>query len=346
LTETIIIFRIGSLGDTVVALPCFHQIARSFPDSRRILVTDVPVSQRATSVESVLGRGGLIHDVIYFPPPPRKLRDIRRFRSSIAKTKAKILVYVADRRLMQSLRDILFLRACGVRRVIGAPLSRDLRKPRVDPTTGFTEREAERLVRCLAPLGPIDLDDPSLWELYLQPDERRAATAALAPLGGRDFIAVSIGGKDRRKDWGDPNWTELLRLMALEWSDVALVFIGTASEFDRSAGLAKAWPGQIVNLCGGLTPRESAAVMQQALLYLGHDNGPMHLAAAVGTPCVAMFGSFNMPRWWHPMGKGHRIIHDLRGIRAISVEEVQAAVRLTMSEVLASASRRNVEVPA
>ena len=64
--ETIIIFRIGSIGDTVVALPCFHRIARSFPNFRRIVVTDVPASQKASSVESVLGNSGLIDGVIYF----------------------------------------------------------------------------------------------------------------------------------------------------------------------------------------------------------------------------------------------------------------------------------------
>ena len=343
MTDTIIIFRIGSLGDTVVALPCFHHIARSFPNFRRILVTDIPVSQRASSVESVLGKGGLIHDVVYFPSSPRKLRDILNLRASIHKMKAKLLVYVADRRITESLRDILFFRACGIRQVIGAPLSRDLRRLRVDPATGYTEREAERLIRCLASLGSVDLNDPGVWDLSLQPDERRAAQAALAPLRGRDFVALSIGGKDQRKDWGDPNWKELLRLMANDWPQLALAFIGAGDEFDRSAGLAEVWPGQTLNLCGRLAPRESAAVMQQALFYLGHDNGPMHLAAAVGTPCIAMFGSFNMPRWWHPMGKGHRIIHDLRGIQAISAKQVHAAARLTMLDAVASASHTTAD---
>src|SRR5690348_7973995 len=68
---TILIFRIGSLGDTVVALPCFHRIARSFPDCRRIVVTDSPISEKAAPVISVLGDTGLVHGAIYFPPPPR-----------------------------------------------------------------------------------------------------------------------------------------------------------------------------------------------------------------------------------------------------------------------------------
>src|ERR1700692_4764763 len=86
--ETIIIFRIGSIGDTVVALPCFHRIARSFPNARRILVTDVAASQKATSVESIVGRSGLVDGVIYFPSPPRKVRDFLDLRNRIRETKA------------------------------------------------------------------------------------------------------------------------------------------------------------------------------------------------------------------------------------------------------------------
>jgi heptosyltransferase-3 len=51
------------------------------------------------------------------------------------------------------------------------------------------------------------------------------------------------------------------------------------------------------------------------------------LAAAVGTPCVAIFGDFNPPNRWHPFGAEHRVIHDMRGVRSIAPEEVYAAVR-------------------
>ena len=111
---------------------------------------------------------------------------------------------------------------------------------------------------------------------------------------------------------GETNWVALLRLMADQHADLALVFIGSADEFDRSADLAAVWPGRTLNLCGRLAPRESAAAMQRAVLFVGHDSGPMHLAAATGVPCVAMFGNFNKPKWWHPAGKGHRIIHNMR----------------------------------
>src|ERR1051325_333051 len=94
--DSVLIFRIGSIGDTVVALPCFHQVARSFPTSRRILVTDIPGTQKAAPAESVLENSGLIDEVIYFPPPPRKIVDILKLRKHILSVNCTTLIYIAD----------------------------------------------------------------------------------------------------------------------------------------------------------------------------------------------------------------------------------------------------------
>ena len=61
-------------------------------------------------------------------------------------------------------------------------------------------------------LGPIDLGDPAMWDLGLQPNELRAAEQALAPLRGSNFTAISLGGKVDAKDWGDENWSVLARI--------------------------------------------------------------------------------------------------------------------------------------
>jgi len=329
--EAILIFRIGSIGDTVIALPCFHRIARTFPNARRIVVTNRPVSVKAAPVESVLGHSGLIDDFIYFSPATRNLRELLELRERIRETGAHTLIYMSPRSWFGAIRDISFFRWCGIRHIIGAPLARDLRQVRIDQTTGTTEREAERLARCLAPLGNIEVSDRALWDLQLLPEEMDAANAFLKPLRGASFITVNVGGKVSRKDWGDAHWIDLLRLMAPEYADFALVLLGSEDEFERCGRLGADWPGPTLNLCGKLTPRESAAVMKRASLFVGHDSGPMHLAAAVGTPCVAIFGDFNPPNRWHPFGAEHRIIHDMRGVHSISPVEVCAAVHSVIS---------------
>src|SRR5205807_5923619 len=168
---------------------------------------------------------------------------------------------------------------------------------------------------------------PAGWDLRLRPGEVATAELALAPVRGRRFVAVNCGGKAPHKDWGDDNWRALLELMFARDPDLALVFFGSADELDRADALAEHWPGLCLNLCGRLAPRESAASIRRASLFIGHDSGPLHLAAAMGVPCVGMFGNANAPKWWHPVGDQHRIVHDMRGVRHIAPAEVDAAVR-------------------
>ena len=334
--ETILIFRIGSIGDTVIALPCFHRIASLFPNARRIVLTNKPVSVKAAPLESVIGNSGLIDGVIHFSPGTRSLRELLRLRDRIRETGARTLIYLSPRSRFGAMRDVSFFRLCGIRRIIGAPLARDMAEARIDRTTGVSEREAERLARCLTPLGIIDVRDRKLWDLRLLPDEIETADKLLIPLGCANFIAVNIGGKVPSNNWGDSNWTKLLRLIASKYADCALIFFGSEDEFRRSARIAADWPGPKLNLCGKLTPRESAAVIRRAISFVGHDSGPMHLSAAVGTPCVAMFGDFNPPNKWHPFGTEHRLIHNMRGVQKISPEEVYTAISSVIDDCASS----------
>ncbi|RLC87314.1 MAG: hypothetical protein DRI37_06285 [Chloroflexi bacterium] len=64
-----------------------------------------------------------------------------------------------------------------------------------------------------------------------------------------------------------------------------------------------------LNLCGQLSPRETAAVLKKAELFIGHDSGSMHLSAAVKTPYVAIFSARNKPGKWYPFGNQHRILY-------------------------------------
>jgi ADP-heptose:LPS heptosyltransferase len=313
-----------------------------FPNSRRIVITDVPASQKAASVQTILAKSGLVDEFIPLPPSPRKIRDFFELRKQIRRTNAKLLIYVADRNLLSTLRDLSFFRTCGIKQIIGAPLQSDLRHPRVDPETGYTEREASRLTRCLASLGTIDLDSPDNWDLRLREDELAIAHKCLTELRGAKFIVVNIGGKVEVKDWGEKNWTTLLGSMGSEYPDLALVLVGSADEFNRSARLAAVWAGSTLNLCGRLGPRESAAVMKSAVTFVGHDSGPLHLAAAIGVPCVGLFGNFNKPKWWHPVGNDHCIIHNMRGVQAISVKEVRAAAATIIGRAISVQTLGNV----
>lgn len=324
----LVIFRIGSIGDTVVAMPCFHAVARAFPLHRRILLTNAVDSVRASSVESILQGTELVHETLYFPAGLGKLSHSVALARELRRLNVERLVYLAPRTTgLQVYRDLLFFKAAGVGNIIGAPLGIGARECRVDPISGELEHEAERLARMLSPAIPIDLRAPS-WDLCLTAGEHRTAAEHLSGLLGwrRPILALSPGARIPAKDWGEERWEALIGLLQARIPAVSLVFIGAQDERPLAERLARRWSGVKLNLCGELTPRESAAVLGKCNLFVCHDSGPMHLAASQGTPCVALFGNFNRPRQWYPYGHNHVVIYEAQGVGHIDVERVADAV--------------------
>ena len=82
----------------------------------------------------------------------------------------------------------------------------------------------------------------------------------------------------------------------------------TQEEREKTDSVLDHWKGTVANLCGKTSPRVSAAILEKASLFVGHDSGPMHLASAVGTPCVAIFSAQNPPGQWFPRGDKNRIL--------------------------------------
>lgn len=323
----LVVFRIGSIGDTVVAVPCFHAIARAFPNHRKILLTNAVDSARASSAESVLESTGLIDGALYFPVGRGKFSYSVALVRQLRQLNAQTLVYLAPRTTgLQVCRDLLFFRAAGITKIIAAPLGIDARECRVDPITGELEHEAERLARILSAAFPVDLSKSS-WDLRLTAAEAETAVERLSGLlGWRPIVALSPGAKISAKDWGEQRWDALIRLLQLRIPAISLVFVGAPDERPLVERLARGWHGPKLNLCGELTPRESAAVLAKCDILICHDSGPMHLAASQGTRCVALFGNFNLPRQWFPYGPDHVVIYEPSGVRNISVERVADAV--------------------
>ena len=318
--ERVVVYRLGSLGDTVVALPCLHAVADAFPEAERIMLTNIPVSAKAAPLEAILGGSGLVDRFIAYPVGTRSLR--RSLRALDART----LVYLTPARgLRAAWRDLLYFRWCGFRRIIGLPLSQDLQENRRG-SDGLIERECERLARCAASLGPISLDDPHAWDLGLSRAERDAGRALLGRIADQPRIAINMGGKVVENDWGEANWSALIVRLGVAHPDVALVFVGSIEDAERAERVGALWPGPVANLCGKGSPRISAAAMSGARVFVGHDSGPLHLATCAGVACVGLFGNHDEPRKYHPYGLRHRVVQDLRGVSHIGVQRVEEAV--------------------
>jgi ADP-heptose:LPS heptosyltransferase len=335
----------GSLGDTLIALPALHLVERAFPDAERCLLTNFPVNVKAPPAAAILENSGLIHGYFRYAAGTRSPRELLSLWWQLVRWRPQVLIYLGPNRGVEGVRrDARFFRLCGVSRLVGVPETEDMQRNRWQESEQAFEPEGARLARNLAELGDARLNDPASWDLRLTPSEHARATQALAAIAGRPMIAVSVGTKVQSKDWGRDNWRALLARLAALYPGHGLALSGAAEESETSEFAADGWrgvsSGPVVNLCGLLTPRESAAAFAQARVFVGHDSGPMHLAAAVQTPCVAIFSARNKPRVWFPYGKQHRVLYHKTdcwgcGLETCIVERKKCLTSITVDEVVA-----------
>jgi len=298
----ILIYRLGSLGDTVIALPLFHLIRRVFPNAEISVLSAYSNNNKAISTESLLAGSELVQGYINYQLKLRDINDINILRKRIIEYKPDMLIYLTEPRSRFSVfRDVSFFYLCGIKSIVGAPLTEDKFKNRFNKTTGLYENETERLARCLNFLGDANLDLLENWDLNLSNNEMLSADYLLKRNKEKTkFIVLGLGTKAKSKDWGQTNWQKLVAKLSVKYSDYTLVFIGAKEEYDYCKSVGEYWNDKKVNLCGLTRPREAAAIMKNSTIFIGHDSGPMHLAASQGIPVIAIFSSRANPGIWFP----------------------------------------------
>jgi ADP-heptose:LPS heptosyltransferase len=346
-----LVYRTGSLGDHLVALPSYRLVKQAFPTAEIRLLTTAPVSAVAASPESLLGPMGLFDGYMQYVARARHLGSILKLVLAVRLWRPQVLVYMSGP-LRQMSRDLKFFRLCGLCRIVGVPTEPEDQLLPVGRRNGvlWYEQEGERLARTLRHLGSAHLDDPANWSLALTTPERSEAELLLGTIGARPFFGCSLGTKVQANDWGLDRWKSLLSALAAEYPRHGLVLLGAAADYEPSEHLASVWRAagaEALNLCGITSPRVSAAMLEHATLFVGHDSGPAHLAASVGTPVVGIFGARNFPGEWVPHGLNVTpILHwvecggcmldtcvtqEKKCIVSIGIDEVLLAIRQRMT---------------
>lgn len=396
--ENVLIWRLGSLGDTVVALPALKLIRDRHPGARRVLLTvsreavdlgtgdpgmgDPETGDQGTGDQGTGDRGvgdreaceqapgggvpggrvfpaavvegmGLIDDTIVYREGERRpgatvglLRRLRSYRFHTA--------YYLNLRYgrMTVLRDRLFLAATGARRIVGVPLSADPSGIAI-VTDGLVELEARRLWRAVGGAGMLE---PAAFDLELTERDRAPArrvavwgdhAASATPVAVGPLIAFAPASNMSTKVWPKDRWVAVIRRLHAETGCRFVLIGGPGDTLPREICEAAVVPH--VDTCGRLSVRVSAAVMENARLFLGVDSGPMHLAAAVGLPVVALFSALDRPGKWYPYGDDNTVLqgrapcagcmlrdgcpHDTRCLKTIEVDAVVAACLARLTRV-------------
>ena len=296
----------ATFGDIVVAIPTLVAVRDRFPGARITLLTSRGAGHLPGARD--LLRGARCVDAIEEYPiaETRSARGLLRLVRTVRSLDPDLFVMLPP--VLSSLRAVarnqLFAWACGARFASGLQVDLlDLWLRDQARVLGERPREVDRLLSSVRELGVstsqvrFELPEPS--------DVERRDIAALVNAIGGPFAAVCPGGKQFGHLWPVERFGAVGARLR---SEASLRLVAIGSETERAAcEQTLALAGGDVDVSGRLSVLGTAELIRHARLLVTNDTGPMHLAAAVGTPVVAVFSSRDLAGRWYPYGPGHEV---------------------------------------
>ena len=326
----ILISRLSAIGDCILTLPLACAVRKHFP---RAFIGWVVQGGAAALLEGhpaidrlVVAKKGWLQSPQETMRLRRELRalefDVALDPQSLSKSAIAAWLSGAPQRI-------------GLARPQGRELAPLLNNQTVAPRTTHV---ATRQLELLRPLGVEETE--VRFGLAAQPEAARAVDAFLERSHLQNgFVAINPGAGWDSRLWPPVRFGRVARFLGERRRLPSIVVWSGARE--------KAWAEEIVAHAGGhamLAPQttlpELAALAAAARLFVSSDTGPLHLAAAMGTPCVSLHGP-TRPEVSGPYGEQHQSVQafyqggrnrrgaDNRAMLAIGVEDVcQACTRL------------------
>ncbi len=305
-TPRILIVKPSSLGDVVHALPTVNRIRRHWPDAHIAwLIND--------NLVSLLTNCPLINEVIPFPR-----RDYCALPSLFRRLRAGRFDIVVD--LQGLLRSGLFTVATGAPRRIGLSDAREGSRMFYNEVIPIPRIHAvDRYLRAAEHLGCPDI-----------PVEFPLGVGGIPREG---WIAINPSARWDTKLWGDERYAQLIRRLPSD----RVVLTDSAAERGRIECIAQGCR----NLAGKTSLPELVDLYARCAVVVTNDSGPMHIAAGVGTPVVAIFGPTD-PALTGPYGEQHVILRAgvdcspcLKG-RCFHQPPMECMTKVTVEQVLAA----------
>ena len=277
----ILVVRYSALGDVVLATSVLDPLLRALPGARIEWVTDPLYAPLLRGLPQIAAVHGLDREG---PQAAIALRDRLRRRFDVA----------ID--LQNKVRSALITRAAAPRRLTfrrrtpGRALLALLGSDRPLARAHATQLYAE----ALAPLG---VSGPGPLRIHLSRSAQALAGDALGR-SRKPLVAIAPGARWNTKRWPPERFAAVAEALAADGASIALA--GGPGDRDAFAAMCAYMRAPVAADLSPLPIDALAASLARAQLLIACDSGPVHLAAAVGTPVLALFGPTSTVRWGPP----------------------------------------------
>jgi heptosyltransferase-2 len=283
--KALLVRAVNWLGDAVLTTPALGAVRAAFPGSRIILAAKPLVAE-------LFRHHPDIDEILVYEKEGRHAGAAGMLRMAAELRRRGITTAI----LFQNAFDAALLAfLAGIPDRAGyATDGRRILLSRPVPATEEVLRmhHAEYYLHLVSELGIPRLANPAM-RLQVTGEERDAMVARLASLGvprGSRILGINPGATyGSAKRWFPDRFAVAADALSEEWG-ASVVLMGSAPEMPLSAEIEAAMRRRPVNLAGKTTVRELMVLLSLCGFLVTNDSGPMHIAAALGTPLVAIFG--------------------------------------------------------
>ena len=337
--KRILIYRPGALGDTIVAVPTIQALRRAYPDAALALMT--VHLDTGIWADQVLREFAWFDDVItYAPGDLRKPSRVVALWRRVRRFGADAVVHLSSEQNSPAriLRDRAFFALAGIPQFVGGAAASVTWYGRRRTDDRLYPFEVDRLLAFAAEAGAAAPGRRPVFDLPIGDAARARVDALLDEPSfepGRMLIGLCPGSRQPAKRWPVERYGTVGRRL-IDTHDASIVVVGGEQERAVGEQIGRAWPqGRWLNAASRLSILEMAELLRRCVFYLGNDTGPMHVAAAVGTRCVAVFGAQYPENSWHPYGDDHIVIRRRPSCRNCFLTECTRHATRCLTEITA-----------
>jgi len=289
----ILLVQLADIGDLVVTTPALHALREAQPDAYLTLLTtshSAPVAAGTTLVDEIVTLEQTAQDratAFFRPDNIRRIFGLGHY---------DVVIYFHHFTLKTgTLKYALIGLATRAGRRIGLDNGNGWFLTERLPDAGFgAQHQAQYWLNLVGLLGANTNPRPA--------QAAREAFALPAASRRRIVIHAGSGNYSTARRW-NPDYFAAVADALQQDCGAQIILVGSVN--DDTAGVKAALKAEHLDLTGQTTLPQLADVIAQADLFIGAESGVMHLAAAAGTPVVAIFGPGNPDAWgpWHPGGQ-------------------------------------------
>lgn len=302
--ERILVIRYGALGDMIYCFQSYHEIRQAHPNAEIALLT-------APAFADFARRMPWFDQVIVDTHPPKHRPDMWLMQALKLSQFSPTRVYELHGKLRQSIMFWLLGGPFGPEWSGAAKFASHPRLWPPQPNTHFKDFLASQLrLAGVAAQPPADLS----W-----------LNAPTDDLGLSSRYAVIVPGctlGQNYKRWPAENYAAVVKHLYAQ--GIPVVAVGTKADSDAITAITRDAP-TLIDLSGKTSLFQLAGVLRRSAVVIGNDTGPMHMAAALGTPTLALLSGSTNPVWSAPPEPKAQWLKQ-EPLRDLSVEKVFLAL--------------------